>query len=41
MQLHMLSQRWTARRPDWAAAAVAGFGAGGVLMLLSFCRADS
>ncbi|NRR30012.1 hypothetical protein HSX11_07410 [Oxalobacteraceae bacterium] len=28
------SHRWTDRMPDWAAAAVAGFGAGGVLMLL-------
>ncbi|WGG48212.1 hypothetical protein [Rugamonas sp. DEMB1] len=34
MQLHLLPLRWTAQRPDWAAAAVAGFGAGGVLMLL-------
>ncbi len=34
MQLHLLSPRWTAQRPDWLAAAVAGFGAGGVLMLL-------
>jgi hypothetical protein len=34
MELHVRSHRWEARRPDWAAAAVAGFGAGGVLMLL-------
>ncbi|SFL54225.1 hypothetical protein [Rugamonas rubra] len=34
MQLHLLSLRCTAQRPDWAAPAVAGFGAGGVLMLL-------
>ncbi|MBJ7312477.1 hypothetical protein ACFOLJ_23020 [Rugamonas sp. CCM 8940] len=34
MQLHLLSARWTAQRTDWLAAAVAGFGGGGVLMLL-------
>ncbi|OFA06057.1 hypothetical protein [Duganella sp. HH101] len=34
MELHLQSHRWHARLPDWAAAAVAGFGAGGVLMLL-------
>lgn len=34
MELHLQSHRWQARLPDWAAAAVAGFGAGGVLMLL-------
>jgi hypothetical protein len=34
MESPMRSHRWEARRPDWAAAAVAGFGAGGVLMLL-------
>jgi hypothetical protein len=34
MELHMHSHRWVARPPDWAAAAVAGFGAGGILMVL-------
>jgi hypothetical protein len=34
MELHMHSHRWVARQPDWAAAAVAGFGAGGILMVL-------
>jgi uncharacterized protein YhhL (DUF1145 family) len=34
MELHLREHRWEARLPDWAAAAVAGFGAGGVLMLL-------
>ena len=34
MELHLQSHRWEARLPDWAAAAIAGFGAGGVLMLL-------
>jgi len=34
MELHLQSHHWQARWPDWAAAAVAGFGAGGVLMLL-------
>ena len=34
MELHLHSHRWTARQPDWAAAAVAGFGAGGILMVL-------
>ncbi len=34
MELHLQSHHWQARLPDWAAAAVAGFGAGGVLMLL-------
>lgn len=28
------SHRWVAREPDWAVAAIAGFGAGGILMLL-------
>ena len=37
MELHLQSHRWEARLPDWAAAAVAGFGAGGVLMLLEIC----
>ena len=34
MELHLREHRWEARVPDWGAAAVAGFGAGGVLMLL-------
>ncbi len=34
MELHMRSHRWSPRLPDWPAAMVAGFGAGGVLMLL-------
>lgn len=34
MELHLHSHRWVARQPDWAAAAVAGFGAGGILMVL-------
>lgn len=34
MELHLASHRWEARLPDWAAAAAAGFGAGGILMLL-------
>ena len=34
MELHMRSHRWESRLPDWAAAAVAGFGAGGILMVL-------
>lgn len=34
MELHMQSHRWESRQPDWAAGAVAGFGAGGVMMVL-------
>jgi len=34
MELHMQSHRWVARQADWVAAAIAGFGAGGILMLL-------
>lgn len=34
MELHMHTHHWQARLPDWAAAAIAGFGAGGVMMLL-------
>jgi hypothetical protein len=37
MELHLRPHRWEARTPDWAAAAVAGFGAGGVVMLLELC----
>ena len=39
MELHLQSHHWQARWPDWAAAAVAGFGAGGVLMLLELAWA--
>lgn len=39
MELHLQSHHWQARLPDWAAAAVAGFGAGGVLMLLELAWA--
>jgi hypothetical protein len=34
MDLHLHTHRWVARSPDWTVAAIAGFGAGGVLMLL-------
>ena len=34
MELHLHSHRWETRAPDWAAAAVAGFAAGAVLMVL-------
>jgi hypothetical protein len=34
MELHMHSHRWVARQADWTAAAIAGFGAGGILMLM-------
>jgi hypothetical protein len=34
MELRMHSHRWVARQGDWTAAAIAGFGAGGILMLL-------
>jgi hypothetical protein len=34
MELSLHAHRWHARQPDWAAAAVAGFGAGGILMVL-------
>jgi len=35
MELRMLqSHRWVARQADWTAAAIAGFGAGGILMLI-------
>lgn len=39
MELHLQSHHWQARLPDWAAAAVAGFGAGGVLMLFELAWA--
>lgn len=34
MELHMHSHRWAQRMPDWPAAAVAGFAAGAILMVL-------
>jgi hypothetical protein len=34
MELHIGSHRWAYRSPDWPAAAVAGFVAGAVLMVL-------
>lgn len=34
MELHMHSHRWEQRTPDWPAAAVAGFAAGAILMVL-------
>jgi hypothetical protein len=34
MELHVHSHRWERRRPDWTAAAVAGFVAGALLMVL-------
>ncbi|MBI3284785.1 MAG: hypothetical protein HYZ65_08050 [Burkholderiales bacterium] len=34
MELHMHSHHWEARKPDWMAAAVAGFLGGAVLMVL-------
>lgn len=36
MELHMHSHRWEARTPDWTAAAVSGFVAGAMLMVLEF-----
>lgn len=34
MELHMHSHHWERRLPDWPAAAIAGFAAGAVLMVL-------
>jgi hypothetical protein len=34
MELHMHSHRWANRLPDWPAAAVSGFVAGAILMVL-------
>lgn len=34
MELHMHTHRWVQRSPDWTVAAVAGFAAGTVLMVL-------
>ncbi|HJV03367.1 MAG TPA: hypothetical protein VJ752_22715 [Burkholderiaceae bacterium] len=38
-ELRMHTHRWEARLPDWAAATAAGFGAGGILMLLEIIMA--
>jgi hypothetical protein len=35
------SHRWVAREPDWTVAAIAGFGAGGILMLLELLYATA
>lgn len=40
MELRSQSHRWTFRSPDWAAAAVAGLGAGAVLMVLELMWAS-
>jgi hypothetical protein len=34
MELHLRSHRWEHRMPDWPAAAVSGFAAGAILMVL-------
>ena len=34
MELHLQSHHWERRSPDWAAAAVAGFAAGALLMVI-------
>ncbi len=34
MELHLQSHHWERRAPDWAAAAVAGFAAGALLMVI-------
>lgn len=34
MELHMHSHRWAQRTPNWSAAAVSGFAAGAILMVL-------
>lgn len=34
MELHLESHHWARRAPDWAAAAVAGFAAGALLMVI-------
>jgi hypothetical protein len=39
MELHLHMPRWERREPDWQAAAVAGFAAGAVLMVLEFAWA--
>ncbi|WEF33794.1 hypothetical protein PX653_03125 [Pseudoduganella chitinolytica] len=37
----LVSHRWVAREPDWTVAAIAGFGAGGILMLLELLFATA
>ena len=37
--LRVQSHRWTAREPDWVIGALAGFGAGGIVMLIELAFA--
>lgn len=39
MELELHAHRWTQRSPDWAAAAVAGFAAGAILMVIELAWA--
>lgn len=41
MELRMHSHRWVARAPDWIAAAVSGFVAGAILMVLELLWATN
>ena len=41
MELHLDAIRWERRDPDWAAAAVSGFAAGAVLMVLELLWAGA
>lgn len=41
MELHLQSHQWERRLPDWIAAAIAGFAAGAVLMVLELLWARS
>ncbi|MBB3222516.1 hypothetical protein [Pseudoduganella umbonata] len=38
-RMRVQSHRWTAREPDWAIGALAGFGAGGIVMLMELAFA--
>jgi hypothetical protein len=38
-RLRLQSHRWTAREPDWVIGALAGFGAGGIVMVLELAFA--
>jgi hypothetical protein len=38
-RLHPQSHRWAAREPDWVIGALAGFGAGGIVMVLELAFA--
>lgn len=38
-RLHLQSHRWSAREPDWVVGAIAGFAAGGVVMVLELAFA--